>query len=148
MFYIQMDVIPTKENNGCLEHYLQVCMLPPLPLSPSLSTVLLRADLLELASRVEEVISIGLGAEAASVGLLDEVFVALLLGKLNGILLGVEVHVGALHVVSRRLPAHQRVLPTVALGEDIPVHAPVVALPVAGLRGGFRLLVDAADFKG
>lgn len=140
-----MHVIPTKENNGCLEHYLQVCLLPSLPLS--LSTFLLRADLLELASRVEEVVGIGLGSEASRVGLLDEVLVALLLGKRNGILLGLEVHVGALHVVTRRLPAHQRVLPAVALGEDVPVHAPVVALPVTGLRSGFRLLVDAASLK-
>jgi hypothetical protein len=31
----------------------------------------------------------------------------------------------AVHEVGRRLPAHERVLPSVALGEDVPVHQPV-----------------------
>jgi hypothetical protein len=42
----------------------------------------------------------------------------------------------ALHEIRRTLPAHERVLPSVALGQNIPIHAPLVADPVAGLSGG------------
>jgi hypothetical protein len=41
------------------------------------------------------------------------------------------------------LPAHERVLPSVALGQHIPVDAPLVTVPVAGLGGGLCGAVDA-----
>ena len=105
---------------------------------------LFRADVLQLVGGVEEIVGICLGGELARLRLLNEVLVALLLGECDGVLLGLEVHVGALHHVARRLPAHQRVLPAVALGQHVPVHAPVVRAPVAGLRGGLGGLEDAA----
>lgn len=109
--------------------------------------------MLELAGAVEKVVGVGLGGELASVGLLDKVLVALLVGKVDGVLLGLEAEVGALHKVGGRLPSHQRVLPAVALGEDIPVHAPVVSSPGSGLCGGLGLLeysvfILASDMSG
>lgn len=78
----------------------------------------------------------------ALVRLLHEILVPLLLRKSNSLLLGAEVEVGALHEVARRLPAHQLVLPPVALFEDVPVHAPQDA-GVGGLGGGFGGEEDA-----
>lgn len=101
--------------------------------------------MLELPRRVQEVVRVRLGRDLTALWLLDEVLVALLLGKVDGVLLGVEVQVRALHVVARRLPAHEGVFPAVALVEDVPVHAPVRAAPVAGLGGGLGLFVDAGN---
>lgn len=70
-------------------------------------------------------VGIGLGGGLPLVGLLDKVLVALLVSKLDGILLGLELYPVAVHEVGRRLPAHERVLPSVALGKDVPVHQPV-----------------------
>lgn len=100
-------------------------------------------DLLQLARAVNELGGVGLGHDLALVGLLHKVLVSLLVGELDRILLRLEVEAGALHVVCTGLPAHQRVLPPVALGEDVPVHAPLVAVPVAGLGGGLCGAVDA-----
>lgn len=100
-------------------------------------------DVLELPVLVKEVVGISLGDEAALIRLLNEVFVSLLLGKSNGILLRVELDVGALHAIGGRLPSHQRVLPAVTPLQDIPVHAPVVRVPGTGLRSGLRGAVDA-----
>lgn len=90
-----------------------------------------------------EVVGVGLGNELAHIGLLDEVLVALLVGKVDSILLGLELESLAVHEVCRRGPAHKRVLPSVALGKDVPVHEPVFRCPVAGLCGGLCGLVDA-----
>ena len=79
----------------------------------------------------------------ANVGLLDIVLIALLLGEGDGILLALEVQVGALHGIGRRLPAHQLVLPPVALALDVPVHAPDAALVVARLGCRLGGLEDA-----
>lgn len=100
-------------------------------------------DVLELPVLVKEVVGVGLGDEAALIRLLDEVLVSLLLGKGNGILLGLELDVGALHAVGGRLPSHQRVLPAVTPLQNIPVHTPVVRVPSTGLRSGLRGAVDA-----
>lgn len=70
-------------------------------------------------------VGIGLGSGLPLVRLLDKVLVALLVSKLDGILLGLELYPVAVHEVGRRLPAHERVLPSVALGENVPVHQPV-----------------------
>jgi hypothetical protein len=53
----------------------------------------------------------------------------------------------ALHEIGRGLPAHQRILPSMAFGEDVPVHAPVVAVPVAGLSCCLCRSVDAASVR-
>lgn len=60
---------------------------------------LLGTDVLQLLWAVHEVVGVSLGNDSALVGLLDKVFVTLLVGKVDGILLGLEVEVGALHVV-------------------------------------------------
>lgn len=106
---------------------------------------LLGTDVLQLLWAVHEVVGVCLGDDFALVGFLDEVLVALLVGKVDGVVLGLEVQVGALHVVGRRLPAHQRVLPAVTLAEDVPVHAPVVSVPVARLRRGLSGTEDAGE---
>lgn len=100
-------------------------------------------DDLELLRLMKVVVRIGLGLELSLLGFLHKVFVSLLLGEPDGILLALEVQVGALHVIGGRLPAHQRVLPTVALGKNIPVHAPVVAVPCARLSSWLGRAVDS-----
>lgn len=62
---------------------------------------LLGTDVLQLLGAVNEVVGVGLGDDSALVGLLDKVLVSLLVGKVDGIFLGLEVEVGALHVVGR-----------------------------------------------
>lgn len=109
----------------------------------SLSVHSLRPNMLELPRRVQEVVRISLRRELPLIGLLQEVLVPLLLGKEDGVLLGLEAQVRTLHVVARGLPAHKWVLPPVALGQDIPVHPPLLGLPVAGLRRGLGGHVDA-----
>ena len=90
---------------------------------------------------------IRLGHPLPLIRLLHKILVPLLIRKLNRVFFGVEVKVGALHEVARGLPAHERVLPAVAFGEDVPVHAPLVTVPVAGLLGGLRGAVDAVKRK-
>ena len=108
-----------------------------------ISDALLCPDVLQLVGRVEEVVCVGLWCELSRVGLLDKVLVALLLGEMDGILLGLEVDVCSLHEISRRLPSDQRVLPSVSLGQDVPIHSPALAPEVARLCSGLGLLVDA-----
>lgn len=62
---------------------------------------LLGTDVLKLLWAVHEVVGVSLGDDSALVGLLDKVLVALLVGEVDGILLGLEVEVGALHVIGR-----------------------------------------------
>lgn len=100
-------------------------------------------DVLEFLRLVKEVVGIGLGHKPALIGLLHKVFVALLLGKGNGILLGLELEVGSLHTIGGRLPAHEGVLPPVALLQNVPVHAPVVFVPSTGLGSGLCGAVDS-----
>lgn len=57
--------------------------------------------MLQLLGGVQEVVRISLGSELARVGFLNKVLVALLLGKVNGILLGPEVDIRSLHKVTR-----------------------------------------------
>lgn len=102
-------------------------------------------DDLERLRLVEVVVGIRLGLELPLLGLLHKVFVALLLGKPDGVLLALEVQMSALHVISGRLPAHQRVLPAVALPKNIPVHAPVVAVPRARLSSGLCRAIDSVQ---
>lgn len=108
-----------------------------------LSVPLFRPHLLQLARAVDELGGVSLRDDLALVGLLNEVLVALLVGEVDGVLLGLEVEAGALHVVCAGLPAHERVLPSVTLGQHVPIHTPLVAVPVAGLGGGLCGAVNA-----
>lgn len=107
-------------------------------------TRLFGLDVLELAGRVREVVRVGLRNKPAVIRLLHEVFIALLLGKLDGIVLGLELQVGTLHAICRRLPPNKRVLPPVTPLQNIPIHSPVVAVPVSGLCSRLRGAVDSA----
>lgn len=91
-------------------------------------------DVLELARRMVEVVCVGLGGNPTLIRLLNEELIPLLLCKPDGIFLGLEIDIGALHAVCRRLPAHQRVLPPVTSLQDVPVHSPVVTVPGSRLR--------------
>lgn len=105
-------------------------------------------DVLELPRLVKEVVGISLGHKPALIRLLHKVFVALLLSKGNGILLALELEVGALHSIGGRLPAHEGVLPPVTLLQNVPIHPPVVSVP--GARLGSRLCgaVDSIKTEG
>ena len=92
-----------------------------------------------------ELIRIRFRHDLPLVWLLHKPFVPLLLCEANGVLLRLEVHLGALHVVAGRLPAHKRVLPSMAFGEHIPINLPMMRVPVAGLSSGFGGLVNASD---
>lgn len=100
--------------------------------------------MLELAGRVREVVRVGLRNEPAVIRLLHEVFIALLLSKFDSIVLGLELQVGTLHAICRRLPTNKRVLPPVTPLQNIPIHSPVVAVPISGLCSRLRGAVDSA----
>ena len=105
-------------------------------------------DMSELLGFVNEVVGIGLRHETALVRFLNKIFVTLLLGKIDGVFLRFELQVGALHAIGRRLPAHERVLPTVTPLQDIPIHTPVVLVPGAGLCCRLGRAVDTAGIIG
>lgn len=88
---------------------------------------------LQLLRNMCEIVCICFWHKLALVGLLDEILVPLLVSKVDGIFLGLELNAMAVHEVGRGLPAHERILPSVAFGKDIPVHEPVRRVPVAGL---------------
>lgn len=106
-------------------------------------TRLFGLDVLELARRVREVVRVGLRNEPAVIRLLHEVFIALLLSKLNGIVPGLELQMGTLHAICRRLPPHKWVLPPMTPLQNIPIHSPVVAVPVSGLCSRLRGAIDS-----
>lgn len=89
--------------------------------------------MLQFLGAVHEVVRIRLGHELAFVGLLHKVLIPLLVGEADGVLLRVEVHAQAIGEVGAGLPPHQRVFPSVAARQRVPVHRPVVRVPVAGL---------------
>lgn len=91
---------------------------------------------------MDEVVRVGLRNEPAVVGLLDKVFISLLLGESDGVVLALELQVGALHAICRRLPPNERILPPVTSLQDIPIHPPVVAVPVSRLCSRLRGAVD------
>jgi len=61
--------------------------------------VLFCQDDLQLARDMGEEVSIGLGDKLALVGLLHKILVALLVGEVDGILLGLELDAMAVHEV-------------------------------------------------
>ena len=86
---------------------------------------------LQFAWNMCKVVGVGLGHELPLVWLLHKILVALLVGEIDGIFLGFELDAVAVHEVGGRLPAHERILPAVALGQDVPVHEPMRRVPVA-----------------
>lgn len=112
-------------------------------MEPGCPSHLFRPDVLKLPGRVQEVVGISLRCKLARVGLLNKVLVTLLFSKVNSILLAREVDVSALHKITRRLPTDQRVLPSMSLGKNIPIHSPASTAPVAGLSRRLSFLVDA-----
>ena len=137
-----LSTSPQTYGNCYFNHTIQY--VHPVIHSHSCCRPLLRPHLLQLAGAVSELRSVCLEHTLSLVGLLHKVLVALLVGKVDRVFLGVEVQAGALHVVCAGLPAHEGVLPSVALGQDIPVDAPLVTVPVSGLSGGLCGAVDAA----
>lgn len=107
---------------------------------------LLGPDEFKLLWCIQEVIGVGFGRKSPLVWLLDKVLVALLFGKVDSLLLGIELELGALHKITGGLPAHQRIFPSVSLAQDVPIHSPVMTAPLAGLCGRFGWLIDAACF--
>lgn len=101
----------------------------------------------DLLGLVHEVVGVCLWNELALIGLLNKVFVSLLLREQDGVLLGLEVDVSALHDIARGLPAHERVLPSVALSKNIPIHSPMMTVPCTGLGRGLRGFVDSEELK-
>jgi len=75
---------------------------------------------------MNKVVRIRFGNKLPLVGLLHKVLISLLVSEVNGIFFRLELYPVALHVIARRLPSHERVLPSVALGQRIPVHQPVM----------------------
>lgn len=67
--------------------------------APNIQGRLLCAHRLELLGAVKELVGVSLGDNSPLVGLLDKEFVALLLGKVDGVVLGLEVQMCALHEV-------------------------------------------------
>ena len=92
---------------------------------------------LELLRAMHEVVRIRLRNYSSLVRLLDKVLVSLLLSKVYGIVSRCKIQVRSLQVVRRRLPSHQRILPSVSLLQYVPIHAPVMTMPVSRLRGCF-----------
>lgn len=75
---------------------------------------LLRPDLLQFLRAVHKLIRIRLRNDPPLVRLLHKELVSLLLRKRNRRIFRVKVQMCALHEIRRTLPAHQRVLPSVA----------------------------------
>ena len=75
----------------------------------------LRPYIFQRFGRMNKLVGISLWNKLSHVGLLHKVFVALLLSKQDRVLFRLEVEMGALHAICRRLPTHQRIFPSVAL---------------------------------
>lgn len=65
----------------------------------STNTALLCVDNLQLLRLVSEEVCVGLGNKLALVGLLHKVLVTLLVGEVDGILLGIELYPMTVHEV-------------------------------------------------
>jgi hypothetical protein len=93
---------------------------------------------------MRKVIRIRLGHKLALIRLLNIILIALLIGEIDSVFLALKRDALAVHEVRARLPAYERVLPAVALGEGVPVHEPVGRVPIAGLGCGFGWAVDTS----
>lgn len=97
---------------------------------------------LQLLRAVHKIVCVCFGHKLPRVRLLHKILIPLLLRKPDRIFFVLEAYMRALHEICRRLPAHQGILPPVAFAEDIPVHSPMVPMPVSGLCSGFGGPVD------
>jgi hypothetical protein len=98
--------------------------------------------MLQLGFAEQEIIRISLWFESSLLRFLNIVFISLPLCKRDGIFLGSELYTGTLHVISTRLPSHERIFPSVPLVQDIPVHSPGMLMPRSGLHRILSLSVD------
>lgn len=98
--------------------------------------------MLQLLRAIHEVVGIYLGQDPPLIWLLDKILVALLLRKVHGILSRLEIQMRALHAIRRRLPPHQRILPSMPLLQHIPVHPPLMRVPFPRLSRRLRRTVD------
>lgn len=97
----------------------------------------------ELAGNMIVVSSVALGWDTGHLGLCDVVVPALLLAKVDCVLLGAELERSALHVVARRGPSHQRVLPSCGALEDIKVDTPNLGTSLTGRVGSLGRAEDS-----
>ena len=88
-------------------------------------STLLRPDRLQLLRAMGEVVRIRLWHKLPLIWLLHVVLVTLLVRKVDGIFLALELDALAVHEVCGGLPAHEGVLPSVSFWQWIPVHQPV-----------------------
>ena len=87
---------------------------------------LLGPNMLQLFGTVYKLVRIRLGNDPPFVRFLHVVFIALLVRKIDSVFSALEVEMSALHRVSRRLPAHKWIFPSMSLAENVPIHAPVM----------------------
>ena len=113
---------------------------PALRLLPHFSFCL---DVFQCLGLMYKVVRVGLGHKPSLSRRLDKVLISLLFRKRNRVLFGLEIEMGTLHKVPRCLPAHQRIFPPVALLQNVPVKAPLMATPIPRLCGRFGRPVDS-----
>lgn len=89
------------------------------------------------------VLSVRLSRDQWRVDFIHLIIPSLLFGKVNGLFLSLELHGRALHVISRRRPAHKRVLPSTGGLKIVPVNSPVVDASPARLHRRLCRLVDS-----
>jgi hypothetical protein len=92
--------------------------------SPPSLPRLLRPHRLQLLRTVHKLRRIRLRDKPPLIRLLNVILIPLLIRKQNSVFFRLERQLRALHTVARRLPAHQGVLPSVALLKNVPVHPP------------------------
>ena len=123
--------------------YVHPHLPPSLPSHTVETSPSLRLDMLQSLRLMHEVIRVRFDHKLPLIRLLHVVLVPLLLRKRDRFVFRPESNLVPLHEVRGRLPAHQGVLPSVAFGENVPVDAPGVRAPGAGLRGGAGGAVDS-----
>jgi hypothetical protein len=82
--------------------------------------------MLQLLGLIYEVVGVRFWREPSLIRLLYKVFITLLLGEQDRVLLCLEIEMSALHSISRGLPAHQRILPPMPLLQYVPVESPLM----------------------
>lgn len=79
-------------------------------------SISLRPHKLELLGTVNELVRVRLRYDRSLIRLLHKILIPLLICEPNGVFFRLEPYSLALHEVSRRLPAYQRVLPSMSFG--------------------------------
>lgn len=91
---------------------------------------------------VNKVVTVDLGLPGALLRFAHVVVPSLAHSEVDGVLSGMEVHLGGLHVVTRRSIANGGVLPLVGSRDDVPVESPALLLLATTLSAGRAHLVD------